>query len=55
MIAGCFYSEEIFKTNYPNQYLIEKIIRTREKQIFVKWKGFDSTHNSWIYTQNIKT
>ncbi|KAF0717918.1 Integrase catalytic domain-containing protein, partial [Aphis craccivora] len=25
-IAGCFYSEEIFKTNYPNEYLIEKII-----------------------------
>jgi len=53
--AGCFYSEEIFKTNYPNEYLIEKIIRRRGKQIFVKWKGLDSTHNSWIYTRDIKT
>ncbi|KAL4153305.1 hypothetical protein QTP88_001157 [Uroleucon formosanum] len=26
-IAGCFYSEEIFKTNFPNEYLIEKIIQ----------------------------
>ncbi|KAF0719455.1 Integrase catalytic domain-containing protein [Aphis craccivora] len=25
-IAGCFYSEEILKTNYPNDYLVEKII-----------------------------
>ncbi|KAL4104965.1 hypothetical protein QTP88_020240 [Uroleucon formosanum] len=25
-IAGCFYSEEISKTNYPNDYLVEKII-----------------------------
>ncbi|KAL4148134.1 hypothetical protein QTP88_002427 [Uroleucon formosanum] len=25
-IAGCFYSEEIQKTNHPNDYLVEKII-----------------------------
>ncbi|KAL4123304.1 hypothetical protein QTP88_015502 [Uroleucon formosanum] len=25
-IAGCFYSEEILKTNFPNDYLVEKII-----------------------------
>ncbi|KAL4101242.1 hypothetical protein QTP88_021262 [Uroleucon formosanum] len=29
-IAGCFYSEEILKTNYPNDYLVEKIILTLE-------------------------
>ncbi|KAL4153102.1 hypothetical protein QTP88_000935 [Uroleucon formosanum] len=29
-IAGCFYSEEILKTNYPNDYLVEKIIPTLE-------------------------
>ncbi|KAE9543661.1 hypothetical protein AGLY_002057 [Aphis glycines] len=47
-IAGCFYSEEICKTNYPNEYLIEKIIRRKGKQVFVKWLEFDNTHNSWI-------
>ncbi len=47
-IAGCFYSEEICKTNYSNEYLIEKIIRRKGTQIFVKWLGFDNTHNSWI-------
>ncbi|KAL4100901.1 hypothetical protein QTP88_020926 [Uroleucon formosanum] len=40
-IAGCFYSEEIFKTNYPNNYLVEKIIRRKGNQFFVKWLGFD--------------
>lgn len=53
-IAGCFYSEEILKTNYPNDYLVEKIIRKKGKQIFVKWLGFDSTHNSWINTSDIR-
>ena len=54
LIAGCFYSEEILKTNYPNDYLVEKIIRKKGKQIFVKWLGFDNTHNSWINTSDIR-
>ncbi|KAL4104851.1 hypothetical protein QTP88_020127 [Uroleucon formosanum] len=33
-IAGCFYSEEILKTNYPNNYLVEKIIHRKGNQIF---------------------
>ncbi|KAE9521979.1 hypothetical protein AGLY_017612 [Aphis glycines] len=53
-IAGCFYSEEILKTNYQNDYLVEKIIRRKGKQIYVKWLGFDSTHNSWINTHDIR-
>jgi len=53
-IAGCFYSEEILKTNYPNDYLVEKIIRKKGKQIFVKWLGFDNTHNSWIKASDIR-
>jgi len=53
-IAGGFYSEEILKTNYPNYYLIDKIIRRKGKQLLVKWKGFDNTHNSWIYACNVK-
>ncbi|XP_060873724.1 uncharacterized protein LOC132947448 [Metopolophium dirhodum] len=32
-IAGCFYSSEISKTDFPNEYLIEKIIRKKGDQI----------------------
>ncbi|KAE9543567.1 hypothetical protein AGLY_002367 [Aphis glycines] len=53
-IADCFYSEELIKTNYPNDYLVEKIIRWQGEQIYVKWLGFDSTHNSWINTHDIR-
>ncbi|KAE9521388.1 hypothetical protein AGLY_018210, partial [Aphis glycines] len=38
-IAGCFYTEEISKTNFPNDYLIEKIIRKKGNQLYVKWIG----------------
>lgn len=52
-IAGCFYNEEIFKTRFPNDYLIEKIIRKNGERIFVKWLGFDNSHNSWINTSDV--
>lgn len=53
-IAGCFYSEEISKTNVPNDYLVEKILRKNGNLIFVKWLGFDKSHNSWIKASDIK-
>lgn len=52
-IAGCFYTEEIQKTKHPSAYLIEKIIRRRGNQIFVKWYGFDNSHNSWVNKTDI--
>jgi uncharacterized protein YcnI len=51
---GCFYSEETFKTNYPNDYLIEKIVRKKGDQIYIKWVGFNSSKNSWINKSDIK-
>lgn len=47
-ISGGFYAEEICKTVYPNDYLVERVIRTKGRRAFVKWLGFDSTHNSWL-------
>lgn len=53
-IAGCFYTEEISKTHFPDGYLVEKIIRRKGNQIFVKWLGFDNAHNSWINKNTLK-
>ena len=47
-IAGCFYEQELQKVKYPDVYLVEKIIKRRANQVYVKWLGFDDTHNSWI-------
>ena len=53
-ISGCFYPEEIHKTNHPNEYLVEKIIRRRGNRVFVKWLGFDTRHNSWLKASDLK-
>ena len=50
-IRGGFYDFELTKTNLDS-FKIEKVIKQKivngEKHLYVKWKGFDSTHNSWI-------
>lgn len=51
-IQGAFYEEELQSVKYPDVYLVEKIIRRRGKKVFVKWLGFDKTHNSWINKTN---
>lgn len=47
-IEGSVYAEELQKAKHPDVYLVEKIIRKRNGQIFVKWLGFGPEHNSWI-------
>lgn len=47
-IKGSVYTQEIQLVKYPDLYLVEKFIRRKGDQLFVKWLGFDSSHNSWI-------
>lgn len=47
-ISGCFYEDELQKTKNSNVYLVEKVLRKRGNKVYVKWLGFDKSHNSWI-------
>ena len=47
-IKGAFYEEELQKCQYPDVYLIEKVIKKRGRELYVKWLGFDESHNEWI-------
>ena len=47
-IAGGFYEEELLESKYPDVYLVEKVLKKRGDRAYVKWLGFDSSHNSWI-------
>ncbi|XP_066601741.1 uncharacterized protein [Prorops nasuta] len=47
-IYGGFYEHELLKTANPNVYLVEKVLRKKGDKVFVKWLGFNNTHNSWI-------
>lgn len=47
-IKGGFYELELQKVMYPESFLVDKILRKRKDKVFVKWLGFDNSHNSWI-------
>lgn len=51
-IKGGFYEQELQKTKQPDIYLIERIIRKNRNKLYVKWLGFDNSHNSWIDMAN---
>ena len=46
-ITGTFYEKELQKTN-QEEFRIEKVIKRKGDKIYVKWKGYDSSFNSWI-------
>ena len=49
IIKGQFYTKELQLTkNDTGEYIIEKILKTNKNKIFVKWRGYDSSFNSWI-------
>ncbi|XP_011860889.1 PREDICTED: uncharacterized protein LOC105558014 [Vollenhovia emeryi] len=52
-IAGAFYEYELHRATYPDVYLVEKILRRRGDKVYVKWLGFDESHNSWIHKDNV--
>ena len=46
-ITGTFYEKESQKTN-QEEFRIEKVIKRKGDKIYVKWKGYDNSFNSWI-------
>ena len=52
-IKGTFYAEELQKTK-EQIYKIEKVIKKKNGQSFVKWEGYDDKFNSWVADENIK-
>ena len=46
-IAGSFY-EKVLQKNSPEQFRTEKVIKRKGDKLYVKWKGYDDSFNSWI-------
>ena len=46
-IIGTFYEKELQKTN-QEEFRIEKVIKRKGDKMYVKWKGYDNSFNSWI-------
>ena len=46
-IVGAFSGTELQKTN-QKQFRVEKVIKRKGDKLHVKWKGYNSSFNSWI-------
>ena len=46
-IIVTFYEKELQKTN-QKEFRIEKVLKKKGDKLYVKWKGYDNSFNSWI-------
>ena len=51
-IKGSFYEKEWQKTN-QREFRIEKVIKKKGDKLYVKWKGYNNSFNSWIDKKDI--
>ena len=51
-IIGTFYENELQKTK-QNEFRIERVIKKKGDKLYVKWRGYDSSFNSWIDKKDI--
>ena len=47
-----FYELELRKQN-QGKIRIEKVIKGKGNKLYVKWKGYDNSFNSWIDKKDI--
>ena len=52
-ILGGFYELELQKVKHSDVYLVEKILKKKGNQYFIKWFGLDNSYNSWIDKKNL--
>ena len=51
-IIGTFYGKELQATN-QEEYRIERVSKKKDDKLYVKWKGYNNSFNSWIDKKDI--
>ena len=51
-IIGTFYEKELQGT-MQNKFRIKKVIKKKVDKLYVKWKGYNNSFNSWIDKKDI--
>ena len=46
-ITGSSYEKGLQKTS-EEKFRIEKVLKRKDDKLYVKWKGYDNSFNSWI-------
>ena len=52
-ISGSFYESELTRVK-NDLFVIEKVLRKTKNRAFVKWKNYDSSHNSWVNLKDVQ-
>ena len=52
-VTGSCYKKELQK-NSQEKFRIEKIIIRKGCKLYVKWKGYDNSFNSWINKKDVE-
>ena len=47
-----FLEKELQQTN-QRKFRIEKVLKRRSEKLYVKWKGYDISFNSWINKKDL--
>ena len=51
-IVRTFYEKE-FQIKNQKDFRVEKVIKRKSDKLYVKWKGYDNSFNSWIDKKDI--
>ena len=51
-ISGSFYEKELKKTN-QKEFRIEKVLKRKGVKLYVKWKGYSNSFNSWVNEKDL--
>ena len=51
-IFETFYEKELQKTN-QEEFIIEKVIKRKDNKLYVKWKIYNNSFNSWIDKKDV--
>ena len=51
-IVGTFYEKELQEKN-QKEFRIEKVTKKKGNKLYVKWKGYNNSFNSWIDEKDI--
>ena len=54
IIKGQFYEKQLqLSKNTTGEYIIEKILKTKGNQIYIKWRGYSNNFNSWAFKNTV--
>ena len=51
-IIGSFYEKELQKSS-QEKFRIEKVLKRKGHKLYVKWKGYNNSLNSWINKKDL--